>query len=108
MNKPDNLTPINTLTRIGGMRSAVKGGKVSAAQRKAIQTGVALPLVKPDIDNVVKVVMIALNGVAYHDDKQVVRQYAEKRYIDGEPYILQYRSNNTLFTEKCGIDKIEY
>ena len=45
------------------------------------------PLVKPDIDNVVKLVMDALNGVAYDDDKQVVRQYAEKRYTDGEPYI---------------------
>ena len=45
------------------------------------------PMVKPDIDNVVKLVMDALNGVAYDDDKQVVRQYAEKRYTDGEPYI---------------------
>lgn len=45
------------------------------------------PLVKPDIDNVVKLVMDALNGVAYDDDKQVVRQYAEKRYTDGEPYL---------------------
>lgn len=28
---------------------------------------------KPDVDNVLKVVMDALNGVAYHDDKQVVQ-----------------------------------
>lgn len=45
------------------------------------------PMVKPDIDNVVKIVMDALNGVAYDDDKQVVRQYAEKRYTDDDPYL---------------------
>ncbi len=31
-----------------------------------------LPLKKPDIDNIVKVVADALNGVAYHDDTQII------------------------------------
>ena len=30
------------------------------------------PTVKPDCDNIIKVVLDALNGVAYYDDKQVV------------------------------------
>lgn len=38
------------------------------------------PQTKPDIDNIVKVVMDGLNGVAYNDDKQVIRVVAEKRY----------------------------
>lgn len=38
------------------------------------------PQTKPDIDNIIKVVMDGLNGVAYHDDKQVVMVSAEKRY----------------------------
>ena len=39
-----------------------------------------MPQTKPDIDNIIKVVLDGLNGVAYYDDKQVVRVAAEKRY----------------------------
>ena len=35
---------------------------------------------KPDLDNVAKAVLDALNGVIYLDDKQVVRLVAEKKY----------------------------
>lgn len=35
---------------------------------------------KPDLDNVAKAVLDALNGVIYADDKQVVRLVAEKKY----------------------------
>ena len=38
------------------------------------------PCVKPDMDNVVKIVSDALNGVAYCDDKQVVQVLARKVY----------------------------
>ena len=33
---------------------------------------------KPDVDNVLKIVMDALNGVAYDDDKQVTRARVER------------------------------
>lgn len=44
------------------------------------------PQTKPDCDNVIKVVLDALNGVAYYDDKQVVcvscnKYYGEKGYL---------------------------
>lgn len=44
------------------------------------------PTTKPDCDNIIKVVLDALNGVAYYDDKQVVcvscsKYYAETGYI---------------------------
>lgn len=38
------------------------------------------PMVKPDLDNVIKVVLDALNKVAYADDKQICRIVAEKKY----------------------------
>lgn len=39
-----------------------------------------LPLVKPDVDNVSKVILDALNGLAYEDDKQVVTLVVNKFY----------------------------
>jgi len=35
---------------------------------------------KPDLDNVAKAVLDAMNGVVYTDDKQVIRLVAEKKY----------------------------
>ena len=35
---------------------------------------------RPDIDNLVKIVLDGLNGVAFMDDKQVIELYAIKRY----------------------------
>ena len=38
------------------------------------------PLKKPDVDNVAKIILDALNGIAYRDDKQVVELYVKKSY----------------------------
>lgn len=48
-------------------------------KKKAIATDLR-PMVKPDLDNIIKVVLDALNKVAYADDKQVCRIYSEKYY----------------------------
>lgn len=40
------------------------------------------PTTKPDCDNIIKVVLDALNGVAYYDDKQVVCVSCNKYYSD--------------------------
>lgn len=44
------------------------------------------PTTKPDCDNIIKVVLDALNGVAYYDDKQVIcvscnKYYAQQGYL---------------------------
>lgn len=44
------------------------------------------PTTKPDCDNIIKVVLDALNGVAYYDDKQVIcvscnKYYGETGYL---------------------------
>lgn len=38
------------------------------------------PTKKPDIDNIVKIVLDAMNKFAYKDDTQVVKLIAEKKY----------------------------
>lgn len=46
----------------------------------AIDEGKILPKKKPDIDNVIKIVLDSLNGIAYKDDSQVVMVSGKKLY----------------------------
>ncbi len=48
--------------------------------RNGMEAGEIYPTVKPDWDNVGKIVCDALNGIAYHDDAQVVSATVDKRY----------------------------
>lgn len=62
----------------------------SKKKRKELLDGL-WAMKKPDADNIVKVVLDALNGVAYHDDVQVVcvftfKKYAEVASVDVELY----------------------
>ena len=54
----------------------------SASQKKKAEmlADKIRPLKKPDSDNVLKVVCDALNGVAYHDDVQIVSVQVERHY----------------------------
>ena len=54
--------------------------RATKAQRAAVERGEIHPISKPDLDNVLKIVLDALNGAAYGDDRQVVRVEARKRY----------------------------
>ena len=46
--------------------------------KNSMLTGDILPTKKPDSDNIIKIILDALNGVAYWDDSQVCRVYFEK------------------------------
>ena len=50
-------------------------------EKQAMLQGYKLPTVKPDADNIAKVICDALNGVAYGDDTQVCRLTVIKEYI---------------------------
>lgn len=54
----------------------------SWSEKKKIQalTGAIVPTVKPDVDNILKVVADALNGVVWQDDAQVVWATVKKMY----------------------------
>lgn len=38
------------------------------------------PTKKPDIDNIVKIILDAMNGIAFYDDTQITKLYVEKLY----------------------------
>lgn len=57
-------------------KSAPKSAKA------AMMDGTRVPAKKPDIDNVIKIIMDGLNGAAYDDDKQVVQVNASKKYVE--------------------------
>ena len=52
----------------------------SKRQIKAIEEGSDYPTKKPDSDNVAKVVLDAINGTAYLDDKQIIELKIIKRW----------------------------
>lgn len=49
------------------------------------------PTGKPDLDNCVKLIADALNGLVWQDDKQIVRLVAEKRYAPVAQTVLHVR-----------------
>ncbi len=53
------------------------------AQRAAALNASFAPK-KPDCDNIAKIILDALNGLAYDDDAQVVKLRVEKRYGETE------------------------
>ena len=53
----------------------------SKKKQAAVYAGEIKPTVKPDIDNIIKIVLDGLNGVAYKDDAQVIEVKARKTYV---------------------------
>jgi Holliday junction resolvase RusA-like endonuclease len=60
----------------------------SKKRRAEILSSGSRPILKPDADNVAKIILDALNGTAYDDDTQVVRLIVHKSYSDGSPHVL--------------------
>lgn len=51
-------------------------------QQYLMREQVTKPTKKPDCDNIAKIILDSLNGIAFDDDKQVCRLCVEKRYGD--------------------------
>ncbi len=52
----------------------------SKKKQAAALAGTVYPLVKPDVDNVIKAIYDGMNGVVWRDDVQVIDGAQEKRY----------------------------
>lgn len=52
----------------------------SKKKQQQAEDGLIKPTLKPDVDNYVKAVKDALNGIAYVDDSQVVVLFISKHY----------------------------
>ena len=55
-------------------------GSISKKKQAAMEAGEIRPTVKPDSDNVMKIIADSLQGVAFKDDKTVVFCQIEKYY----------------------------
>lgn len=55
---------------------------ITAYFRKAKTNKMSSPMLKPDSDNIAKIVCDALNGVAYHDDKHITSLTVDKVWAD--------------------------
>lgn len=54
----------------------------SKKKRQQMLEGQIRPTKKPDVDNICKIILDSLNGLAYEDDKQIVSCIVEKWYAE--------------------------
>lgn len=54
----------------------------SRRKRQAMLEGELRPMKKPDGDNITKIILDSLNGIAYGDDKEIVSLHCTKIYSD--------------------------
>lgn len=80
--KMDGALHVDIETVYGIQKSATK------AERMRRLIGDEIAMKKPDIDNVEKIVLDALNGVAYEDDTQIVSVRSIKGRYEEEPRLI--------------------
>lgn len=54
----------------------------SKKKRNEMLQGLLNHVVKPDLDNLVKAVLDALNDLAWHDDAQIIELHVSKKYVE--------------------------
>lgn len=72
--------PAKTPLRVSVLAFCPIPKSASKRTKQGMEAGEIYPTVKPDWDNVGKIICDALNGIAYHDDAQVVSATVDKRY----------------------------
>ena len=74
--------------------------KATSKKKRALMLqGAVRPTKKPDLDNIAKACLDALNGIAYYDDSQIVELSICKEYSDEprtELYLREYLKGEPL------------
>lgn len=65
----------------------------SKAKVSKIKAGELYPDKKPDLDNIAKIILDSLNGIAYNDDKQIIELSVIKRYTEDKERV-EFEINN--------------
>ena len=70
-------------------------------KKEMARAGDLYPTVKPDSDNIGKIIADALNDIVYNDDRQIVDYHIQKRYcrIDEEPHVVVFVEPMPTFGE---------
>ena len=70
----------------------------SASKKKRLQmlNNEIFPTIKPDTDNIAKSVLDSLNGIAFLDDKQVVKLEVEKYYAANASVVVTIQEVNDV------------
>lgn len=84
-----NAEPIAAKVEVIAKITAYYPIPVSASKKRQslMRAGLIKPTTKPDTDNIAKICLDALNGIAYHDDAQIVELQVTKLYGD-EPRVV--------------------
>lgn len=87
--KDGRMEPIAgpVILRIQEYRAIPKSWNKS--KQAAARSQCLLPTTRPDMDNIEKSVMDALNGIAWNDDAQVVQKFAMKVYSDDPRVVVE-------------------
>ena len=72
--------PVQGMVQVGIIAYYPIPKSASKKKRAGMESGKLRPIVKPDLDNVMKVVCDALNQIAYRDDSQIVAASLVKMY----------------------------
>lgn len=64
------------------IKAYCKTPKTSKKRLMAMLNGTIRPTKKPDCDNIAKIILDALNNIAYDDDKNIVDLKVEKHFSD--------------------------
>lgn len=75
------ITPIETPIKIEIIAIFGIPKSYSKSKREKMSTGIIKPNIKPDIDNISKIVLDAFNNIVYKDDTQIIDLKVIKEYV---------------------------
>lgn len=71
--------------------------KINKSLKTLMLAGAIYPTKKPDCDNIIKIVLDGLNGVAYHDDSQICKIHFKKNYSEAPGVAVLIRNIGEIY-----------